>query len=398
MQKQFKTPVKIVSALITLSVSVNLAAAFDEPANEEPADTHIFTDIELGDKHYVAIKYLKENGLIQGYEDGSFKPLNEINRAEALKILAGALTDESTEQPSIVKEPATPEETTDTTDSTESTITLSKLPPPAIEETDNQQFSPDDTATVIETETIPQETEGFQFADVPKDAWFYDHVLFAWKKQVVEGYPDGLFHPENTINRAESLKIALLLEGGEIPSSINEPPYADVPVDAWFTPYAQVSSERSLIIRSRTDGSLYPAQNMNRGDFADLVYRMIKSQNGNRFAVATWYGFDDVNWSTASGEAFDTNLPTAAHKTLPFGTIIKVTNLANGKSVNVKINDRGPYAQGIDLDLTSSSFKAIASLGAGVIVTEFEIVSEPGEETESSTTNSETSNEIEYRF
>ncbi len=387
MQKKYNTPVKIVSTLVTLSVSVNLAAAFDEPINEAPTDTHVFTDIELGDKHYVAIKYLKENGLIQGYEDGSFKPLDEINRAEALKILAGALTEESTEPADITEEPAdiAPEETTETT------ITLSELPPTAVDETDNTQPSTDESTTT-EPETLTEETTGFQFADVPVDAWFYGHVLSAWEKQVVEGYPDGLFHPENTINRAESLKIALLLEGGIVPSSITEPPYADVPIDAWFAPYAQVSSERSLIIRSRADGSLNPSQNMNRGDFADLVYRMIKSQKGNLFAVATWYGFDDVNWSTASGEKFDTNLPTAAHKTLPFGTMIKVTNLSNGKEVVVKINDRGPYAQGMDLDLTSSSFEAIASLGAGVIVTEYEIVSE------TSTTNSETSNEIDYRF
>ena len=362
MQKKFNTPVKIVSALVTLTVSVNLAAAFDEPLNEEPADTPVFTDINLGHKNYVAIKYLKENGLIHGYEDGSFKPLDEINRAEALKILTGALSEQSTEQTPIAEE----------------SITLTELPP--------------DPEAIDASITVESETTTFQFADVPKDAWFYDFVLSAWEKQVVEGYPDGLFHPENTINRAESLKIALLLEGGIVPSSITEPPYADVPIDAWFAPYAQGASERSLIIRSRADGSLHPSQNMNRGDFADLVYRMIKSQNGNLFAVTTWYGFEDVNWGTASGEKFDTNLPTAAHKTLPFNTMIKVTNLANGKNVVVKINDRGPYAQGMDLDLTSSSFEAIASLGAGVIVTEYEIVSE------TSTTNSETSNEIDYRF
>jgi rare lipoprotein A len=70
---------------------------------------------------------------------------------------------------------------------------------------------------------------------------------------------------------------------------------------------------------------------------------------------------------TADGEVFDPNAFTAASKTLPFNTRVRVTNPANGKSVVVRINDRGPYVSGRCLDLSRAAFQAIASLSAGVI-------------------------------
>ena len=71
--------------------------------------------------------------------------------------------------------------------------------------------------------------------------------------------------------------------------------------------------------------------------------------------------------TTASGERFNPNALTAAHKTLRFNTRVKVTNRNNGKSVVVRINDRGPYVSGRCIDLTPRGFKALAPLSAGVI-------------------------------
>jgi len=68
--------------------------------------------------------------------------------------------------------------------------------------------------------------------------------------------------------------------------------------------------------------------------------------------VASWYGPGFHGRKTASGEKFDTHELTAAHKTLPFGTLLKVTNLENGKSTIVRVNDRGPYAHGRIIDLS----------------------------------------------
>jgi len=70
---------------------------------------------------------------------------------------------------------------------------------------------------------------------------------------------------------------------------------------------------------------------------------------------------------TASGEIFDPEALTAAHKSLPFHTRVRVTNPANGRSVTVRINDRGPYIDGRCLDLSRAAFRAIANLETGVL-------------------------------
>ncbi|GAB3473094.1 septal ring lytic transglycosylase RlpA family protein [Nocardiopsis coralliicola] len=78
---------------------------------------------------------------------------------------------------------------------------------------------------------------------------------------------------------------------------------------------------------------------------------------------------------TASGGTFDPSAMTAAHKELPFGTMVEVTNPSNGKSVTVEINDRGPYIEGRCLDLSTASFETIASSSQGVVDVEWQVVS-----------------------
>lgn len=75
---------------------------------------------------------------------------------------------------------------------------------------------------------------------------------------------------------------------------------------------------------------------------------------------------------TAFGEGFDMWAMTAAHRTFPGNTLVKVTNVENGKSVTVRINDRGPYVQGRDLDLSLGSFTTIAERSKGKIMATFE--------------------------
>ena len=74
---------------------------------------------------------------------------------------------------------------------------------------------------------------------------------------------------------------------------------------------------------------------------------------------ASWYGPGFHGKKTASGERFDTNEMTAAHKTLPFGKLIKVTNLSNDEFVIVRINDRGPFVRGRIIDLSQAAKNAI---------------------------------------
>ncbi len=82
--------------------------------------------------------------------------------------------------------------------------------------------------------------------------------------------------------------------------------------------------------------------------------------------IASWYGPGFHGRRTANGERFNQNALTAAHKTLPFGTKVKVTNLRNGQSVVVRINDRGPFTRGRVIDLSSAAARVIGIKGSGV--------------------------------
>jgi rare lipoprotein A len=77
---------------------------------------------------------------------------------------------------------------------------------------------------------------------------------------------------------------------------------------------------------------------------------------------------------TASGELYNQNLNTAAHRKLPFGTRIRVTNAGNGKSVVVRVNDRGPFVKGRIVDLSRSAFSSIANTSVGIIPVKLEVV------------------------
>jgi rare lipoprotein A len=82
---------------------------------------------------------------------------------------------------------------------------------------------------------------------------------------------------------------------------------------------------------------------------------------------ASWYGPGFHGRRTASGERFDQNRLTAAHRKLPLGTRVTVTNLANGRSVRVEINDRGPYIRGRMLDLSKAAARRLGMVRDGVV-------------------------------
>lgn len=82
---------------------------------------------------------------------------------------------------------------------------------------------------------------------------------------------------------------------------------------------------------------------------------------------ASWYGPKFHGKSTANGEIYDQMAFTAAHKNLKFGTLLRLTNLKNGKSVVVRINDRGPYIHGRDLDLSKAAAESLEMMNPGVI-------------------------------
>jgi rare lipoprotein A len=81
---------------------------------------------------------------------------------------------------------------------------------------------------------------------------------------------------------------------------------------------------------------------------------------------ASWYKRTKKMRKTASGEPLDPNAATAAHRYLPLGTKVKVTNLANGKSVTLTINDRGPYTKGRIIDVSQRSARDLGFLNQGI--------------------------------
>lgn len=83
--------------------------------------------------------------------------------------------------------------------------------------------------------------------------------------------------------------------------------------------------------------------------------------------TASWYGPRFHGKTTANGEIYNQMALTAAHKSLPFGTLLQITNFRNGKSIIVRINDRGPYIDGRDLDLSKGTAKTLGILHKGVV-------------------------------
>lgn len=90
--------------------------------------------------------------------------------------------------------------------------------------------------------------------------------------------------------------------------------------------------------------------------------------------TASYYGKEFHGKKTASGETFDMYALTAAHRTLPFGTKVKITRLNNGKSVIVVINDRGPYAKGRIVDLSYAAAKELDMIADGTAKVKLEVV------------------------
>jgi rare lipoprotein A len=103
------------------------------------------------------------------------------------------------------------------------------------------------------------------------------------------------------------------------------------------------------------------------------------SQDLQSIGTASFYHAKFEGRKTASGEVFQNSLYTAAHKTLPFGTLLKVTNLKNGKEVTVKVNDRLPKGSSRIIDLTKAAARDLDFLNAGLTKVKIEIItlSEP---------------------
>ena len=132
------------------------------------------------------------------------------------------------------------------------------------------------------------------------------------------------------------------------------------------------SSRQALVERNRTASfttNRRVASVRKHTPFArhDNAARTLTASQG----VASFYTEGTL---TASGEKFNTNELTAAHPTLPFGTRLRVTNVASGRSVTVRVNDRGPYVAGRVVDVSYSAANALGMVGSGVAKVKLDVV------------------------
>ncbi len=300
----------------------------DETENENEKEEKLepvppFSDVNKENPYYISINYLRENNIIKGYQDGTFRPFQEINRSETLKMLT--------------------------------LIT--------------GVFSEEDFENIDDFDKEP-------FLDTASHIWYTPYLQSAKDLEIIHGYPDGTFRPYNCINLADTLKIFFLALDKELDLPNTDFLYNDTPENEWFTPFTSFAASKN-IINIYNSNTVNPGQKMIRGYLAEIIYRYEMSKLGYNFGKATFYGSVFHGRRTASGDTFDKNAFTAAHKTLPFGTEVEVTNLANGKSVIVRINDRGPYGPGRVIDLSSNAFSKLAPLSRGVINVQYKIISHP---------------------
>lgn len=100
---------------------------------------------------------------------------------------------------------------------------------------------------------------------------------------------------------------------------------------------------------------------------ASACHRKAFEGSGTETGMASFYAESYNGKKTANGETYHSSEMTAAHKKLPFGTNVRVTNLSNGKTVKVRINDRGPYVSGRIIDLTRAAARKLDMVNAGIV-------------------------------
>ncbi len=170
-----------------------------------------FSDVKNAHPNYTAIEYLQADGTLQGYEDGTFRPQNSVNRAEFLKII----------------------------------IAGSNLP------TDIENTTP--------------------FTDVNHEAWYGPYVKKAFHEGWINGYGDGTFRPEQTINKVEALKITAKAQKWPLTFDTIEKPFTDTPLDAWYIHYVAFAKANNLL--ETITETLNPAEDMTRGTISEIIYR-----------------------------------------------------------------------------------------------------------------------------
>ena len=114
------------------------------------------------------------------------------------------------------------------------------------------------------------------FPDVPASAWFGGWVDAAKDRKIVSGNPDGSFEPSTTVNKAAALKILLLTNNVDLSSmTVSSAPFADVLADDWFALYFQYAKDKNLL-EADSSNKILPSAGMTRGEVAEIIYRLMR--------------------------------------------------------------------------------------------------------------------------
>lgn len=136
--------------------------------------------------------------------------------------------------------------------------------------------------------------------------------------------------------------------------------------------YSDNSNEN--LIENPTPGRTLKNKTSNVEKSTSEARKAVEAAKERISGMVSWYSDKFHGKATSSGELYNKNELTAAHRTLPFGTKVKVTNVKNGKSVIVKINDRGPHHKSRVLDLSKTAFNEIGSINSGTLNIEMEVI------------------------
>lgn len=135
---------------------------------------------------------------------------------------------------------------------------------------------------------------------------------------------------------------------------------------AQYTPSMSYASASQTFMQNGLSSSLHATQNVgNPYTVMGKTYYPAHNPNYNEVGPVSWYGDRFHGKMTASGEIFDKNAMTAAHRTLPLGSLVTVTNLATGQSLTVRINDRGPFVGNGLIDLSEAAATALGFTAMG---------------------------------
>jgi len=194
-----------------------------------------------------------------------------------------------------------------------------------------------------------------KFSDVPKDMPGFREITYARNRGLLDD--DDAFRPDDKLTLGDALVWLLRTRNVADPDEITPQTLSGFLLKY---PIANIDEEGANLSHEVSQDELMAMMQMFDNELATEVHEV------------SLYSEKFHGKGTAFGETFDMYAMTAAHKNLPYNTLVKVTNVDNGKSVVVRINDRGPYVDGRDMDLSLGAFTAIAKRSQGVIHATFQ--------------------------